>query len=169
MAAYTRSSRESSFDQLRPELMLALREAIQAHSLGNETEIIMCCETACVRKDLGAMAFLLGDEGDAVYHTAMLITPNYLMWARSGDHSKTVAAAARLKDIRVTVYEPRLIKDAGLDISGWLSTAKRRIHGYVGLGPEAAAQKFCEEVKKAMDKANPPKPKRGFLASLLGR
>lgn len=167
MAAYTRSTRECSIDQLRPELSRALREYIQTHAVGNETEIIMCCETTSVKKETGALSFLMESGPDAVSYTAMLITADRLMWARSGDKSKTVVVSANLKDIRVNVFDSSILKDTGLEINGYPMGAKWRHRGYIGLGPEPAAQKFCEEVRKAAEKANPPaKGWRGLFSFL---
>jgi len=54
MGDYTRSTRECSVGQVRPELHLALEEYFQKNSLGNlEAETLLCCETVSEKKESG--------------------------------------------------------------------------------------------------------------------
>ncbi len=154
MADYTRFTRECSFGQLRPELIRALRDHIQSQKLGNvETDVLMCCETASERKSASRLAFLAGGKADTLVYTAMLVTPQWLIWARSGDLSGMVVSSAKLQDIQVKAFASRLTRDTGLQVSGYIGESKQRVRGYIGLGPEEAARAFCEQVMKAVERA----------------
>jgi hypothetical protein len=98
----------------------------------------------------------------------MLLTPQWLIWVRRGDQSGTVLTAANLKEIQVRTYVSILAKDNGLEIFGYIGDAKSRMRGYVGMGAELAAQKFCEEVQKAITNVNPP-PQKGWPKWLGGQ
>jgi len=89
----------------------------------------------------------------------MLFTSQWLIWVRSGDQSGTLLTAANLKEIQVKPYKSKLMKDTGLEISGYVGDSKNRVRGYVGMGSELSAQKFCEEVKKTIIKVKPPSKK----------
>jgi len=67
--------------------------------------------------------------------------------------------AANLKDLQVRAYTSMFAKDTGLEIFGYISDSKSNVWGYIGMGAEADAQNFCEEVRKAITQANPPTKK----------
>jgi hypothetical protein len=165
MSAYIRFTRECSFGQLRPELVRAIREYAQNHrELGNvEVEALMCCETTSEKKSTGALAALLGDDPDTILYTGMLVTPQWLIWARNGDQSGSVVSSAKLQDVQVRAFASRLVKDTGMQVSGYVGNSKGRVRGYIGMGPEPAAQKFCEQVQKAIEKASPKPAKKRRL------
>ncbi|HEX2994718.1 MAG TPA: hypothetical protein VHP14_07840, partial [Anaerolineales bacterium] len=72
-----------------------------------------------------------------------------------------------LEQIRARFYIAPLTKDTSLEIVGYIGDAKIRMRGYIGMGAEPAAQKFCEEVRQAIDKVNPP-TKKGLFGWLRG-
>ena len=162
MSDYVRFTRECSFGQLRPELVRALREYAQNHrELGNvEVEVLMCCETASEKKRAGALAARLGDDPDTILYTGMLVTPQWLVWARFGDKSGISVYSAKLQDVQVRAFASRLVKDTGMEVSGYIGDSKGRVRGYIGMGPEPAAQKFREQVQKAIEKVNPKPTKK---------
>ncbi len=165
MSDYVRFTRECSFGQLRPELAWAIREYAQNHrELGNvEVEVLMCCETTSERKRTGALAALIEGDPDTVLYTGMLVTPQWLIWARSGDKSGIRVSSAKLLDIQVRAFASRLVKDAGIEVSGYIGDSKGRVRGYIGMGPEPAAQQFCDQVQKAIEKATPKPAKKRRL------
>jgi len=162
MSDYVRFTRECSFGQLRPELVRALREYAQNHrELGNvEVEVLMCCETTSEKKRAGALAARLGDDPDTILYTGMLVTPQWLVWARFGDESGISVYSAKLQDVQVRAFASRLVKDTGMEVSGYIGDSKGRVRGYIGMGPEPAAQKFREQVQKAIEKVNPKPTKK---------
>ena len=165
MSDYIRTTRGCPVSQLRPELLKAVRDYFREQELGDViTETRMCCETISKRKDAGQRP---SNKTDATVYTGMLVTSQILLWVRSGDRSGIRLTASNLKEIQVRVYSSRLANDAGLEISGYVMGARGRVRGYVGMGPELAAQNFCEEVKRAIAEANPPRKRRlpGWLKS----
>jgi hypothetical protein len=155
---YTRSTRACTFELLQPALRQALRAYFSEHELTDlESQILICCETQSRRENISTLAALLGEDRDEVYYLAALMTPEWLVWARSGDHSNIIVAAARLKDIKVWAHASLLVKDNGIDIEGFVDGSFSKIHGYIALGPEPAAEAFFETVEKAVKTANPPR------------
>ena len=162
MSDYNRTTRECPVNQLHPELRQAVQNYFQKHELGDpETETLMCCETVSTRKSSGWVGTLLNGGEDTTIHTGMLLTSEWLIWVRKGDQSSTVLNAASLKEIQVKAYLSLLNKDNGLEITGYTRDSQGRARGYVGMGTELAAQRFCEEVEKAVAKVKPPAEK-GF-------
>ena len=158
MNNYKRQTRACTFEELQPALQQALRAYFSKHELtGLETQILICCETRSERQKTSALETLLGEDRDLVYYLAAFMTPEWLVWARSGDHTKTVVVAAKLKDIHVRPMAFLMVKDTGLNIEGFVDGSFSKIHGYIGLGPEPAAEEFCKVVEDAVEVANPPR------------
>lgn len=157
MSNYNRTTRECPVSQLQPDLRQAIQNYFREQNLGDpETETLMCCETVSTRKSTGWLGSLLTSGEDTTIHTGMLFTAEALIWARKGDRSTVALTAASLKEIQVRVHASLIDRDHGLDINGFVRDAKSRASGYIGMGPEPAAQKFCEEVEKAVAKLKPP-------------
>jgi hypothetical protein len=155
---YKRSTRACNFEELQTTLQQALRAYFSQHELTDvEAQILMCCETLSERQNTSALATLLGEDPDRVYYLAALVTPEWLVWARSGDHTKTTVVAARLKDIHVKQMVSLLLKDNGIDIDGFVDGFFSKIHGYIGLGPEPAAEEFWKALEQAHKAVNPPR------------
>ena len=160
MSDYNRTTRECSMSQLHPELRLAIRSYFEEHNLGDlEAETLMCCETISEKKNFGGLTSLLKGAEDTTIHTGILLTSQWLIWVRRGDQSGTVLNIANLKEIQARSYMSILTKDTGLEIFGYIGNSKGQVRGYVGMGTELAAQKFCEEVKKAISNVQPPTKK----------
>jgi hypothetical protein len=168
MSEYTRTTRECSVSQLHPELRQAIQNYFQEHKLGAlQAETLMCCETISRKKKADKMFSWLSGKADTTVYTGMLLTSQWLIWVHHGDQSGTLLNAADLKQIRAEFYTSPLTKDSGLEIVGFIGDAKNRVRGYVGMGADLAAQKFCEEVKQAITRANPP-TKKGLFKWLTG-
>jgi len=159
MSDYNRTTRECSVSQLHPEIRQAIQSYFKEHELGNpQAETLMCCETISEKKDFGRLVSLLKGPEETTIHMGMLLTSQWLIWVRKGDQSGIVLNTADLKEIQVREYASIFAPDTGLEISGYIGESKRQARGYVGMGTEAAAQKFLEEVQKAITAANPPPP-----------
>lgn len=157
MSDYNRTTRECPVSQLHPELLRAIQSYFMEHQLGDlETETLLCCETVSTKKDFGKLAALLKGALDTTIHMGMLLTSQQLIWVRKGDRSGILLTAANLKDIQVRAYSSILTKDTGLEIFGYIGDSNGNVRGYVGMGAEADAQKFCEEVRKAVANVQPP-------------
>ena len=160
MSDYNRTTRKCSVSQLHPELRHAIRNYFQQHSLGDPiAETLRCCETISEKKSVSRLVSWLNDNSDTTIHTGMLLTSQSLIWVRRGDRSGTLLTAASLKEISVEAHTSMLTKDHGLEVSGYMEGSNKPMRGYIGMGQEIAAQEFCEEVKQAVIKANPPLPK----------
>lgn len=158
MNNYNRYTRVCAFGELQPALQQALRAYISERELIDvEAQILICCETVSKRTKTNALAMWLGEDRDLVYYLAAFVTPEWFVWARCGDHTKTTVAAAKLKDIHVRPLASLLLKDNGIDIEGFVDGSFTKVHGYIGLGPEPAAEVFWKAVEQAVETANPPR------------
>lgn len=157
MSRYKRFTRECTLEQLKPTLLEAIRKHLQARGLAEEeAQVVMCCETVSRRQPATGLSALVKEDTDEIYYTGALFTPQWLVWVRSSEKSGTAVISARLKQIRVRPFASLLVSDNGLEVSGMVGDPLAHVQGYIGLGPESAARKFCEAVKLAVDKVNPP-------------
>jgi hypothetical protein len=162
MSNYQRSTRECSVTQLNPELRRAMLEYFQTHNLGElETEVIACCETNAEKKPGSWLSDWLEPGSDATVFTGIVLTAQSLVWARTREKASVLVVGADLMNIRTRAHVSFFSKDLGLEVTGLIENSKNNIHGIIGLGPEPAAQKFCDEVAQAIEKINPA-PVRKF-------
>jgi hypothetical protein len=169
MSEYVRTTRECFLSQLQPELLRAIQNYVLEHKMGNlQSENIICCETISIKKRTKNTVSWLTGKSDSRIFTAVLLTSQWLIWANYGDESGVRVNAASLHEIRAEFYTSLLTKDAGLEVVGFVGDANTRIHGYIGMGNDPAAQKFCEEVKQAIIEANPSAQKDIFSKWLSG-
>jgi hypothetical protein len=134
-----------------------MRDYIENQKLvGIENEILMCCETTSEQKthnkSSGLLTWLGEDDPDTIVYTGMFVTSQWLVWARIGDKSGTLVTSAHLRNVKVKPFSSKLTEDTGLEVSGFIGDAPGRVKGYIGMGPEDAAQRFCAEVVQAADK-----------------
>jgi hypothetical protein len=161
MSDYNRTTRACPVSQLRPELRQALRDYFQEQQLGDpDAETILCCETTSTRKSTDGLVAWLNHYPETTIYTALLLTAEWLIWVRHGDKSGTHLTAASLNTISAQEYASLLTRDTGLEVRGYIVGSKSPMRGYIGLGPEPAAQQFCTAVKEAISKANPPSPSK---------
>ncbi len=159
MSEYTRTTRECSVDQLHPEIFRAIQQYFQEHKLGHlQSETIACCETISEkRKDSW-----LNSKQDKTIYTGMLLTSDWLIWVHYGDRSGIRLNVANLKEIGADYHTSLFTKDSGLEIAGYLGDTKDRVRGYIAMGTGPATEKFCEEVRQAVNKINPPSSNKPF-------
>jgi hypothetical protein len=145
-----------------------MQEYFQAHNLGEvEAETLLCCETVSEKKAGSLLSGWLETDMDTTTYIDLVLTAQSLVWARSGDRSGLHVVGAKLMNIRTRSQVSLFSKDFGLEINGLIEDAKSNIRGIIGLGPEPAAQKFCDEVYQAIEKINPT-PVRKFPAWMGG-
>jgi hypothetical protein len=163
MSSYIRSTRECTLSQLHPMLSQALREYFQTHGLGDpDTEIRFCCETFSGKHSPGKLASFLEDGSDTTSHLALLLTTDWFIWASTGDRSGTVVFGTRLKGLQVKAFIAKRTNNMQLEVLGMIGGTRDLAKGILEMGPEPAAQKFCEEVIQSVNKVTPP-AKKGRL------
>jgi hypothetical protein len=168
MSSYIRTTRECSVSQLQSNLSQALRDYFQKHSLGDlDNDIRICCETIAEKQNPGSLTALLEGNPDTTIHLATILTADWLVWVRSGDKSGTAVSGARLRVIKVKAFISRRTKNMQLEISGFINNSKEYVRGNLEMGPDLAAQKFCDEVGQAISKVTPP-PKRKWFGLMSG-
>jgi hypothetical protein len=163
MSGFIRTTRECSVSQIHPGLSQAIQEYFQTHQLGDPAiEIRLCCETIAEKRNHGKLASFLEGDPDTTNHLALLLTTEWLIWAHYGDRSGTVVSGAKLKGLQVKAFTLKRTKNMQLEISGMIGGTKDYVRGNLEMGPELAAQKFCEEVMQAVNQVTPP-AKKGRL------
>lgn len=159
MSEYIRTTRECSVNQLHPELLRSMQSYFEQHALGHlQSETLACCETISRKK---AGSWLSGKQDSTIY-TGILLTSEWLIWVHYGDESGILLNAADLKEIRARYHVSLFTKDASLEIAGYINGANALVHGYIALERGPVAEKFCEEVREASNKANPPNRNKPF-------
>ena len=161
MSDYERTSRECvTINQLRPELVSAIRAFLEKNDLKNiESEIVMCCETTSTKRRKGLFDGLLGGDPDPVHYIGVLITPTWLIWGRNGAKYGTAVSSARTSEIEIPKTDLRLQQmglnnsQDGISIFGFINGSAERASAYIGLGKESAALRFIEILKDTIAKA----------------
>lgn len=153
MGDYVRTTREATFDNLNPNLITALRTHIEKHELGDiNSALLMCCETTSSKQKKG----LFGGKSEVIL-VAVILTPQWLIWAVSKDNESAGVLSAQLRNIQVQDYETsemnKLIQDTGVNISGIGTDAVNLGSAFIGFGAEPAAQKFRALLKETHAKA----------------
>ena len=163
MSDYNRTTRACSVEQLHPELLQTIRDYFQKNELGDlQAEALACCETVSTRKNIGKLAFWLSGNPDTTVHVDIVLTSQFLIWVHHGDKTGMRVNAANLRNIRTEYYMSLSKKEANLSIMGFISDAKSGVRGTIALGPEPAAEKFCDDVRQAILKINPPARRKLF-------
>ena len=160
MSDYTRTTRECTVSQLRPELFLAVRNYLREHNLGDPgTETLLCYETTSRKREANWLISWMNDGADTTIDMVVLFTSGWLIWVRSGDRSGVQLSSADLKQIAVRIYISLLAKEYGMEISGHIEGTKGMMRGVIAMESSSIAQTFCDELNKAIDKVNPPAQK----------
>ncbi|HEX8249665.1 MAG TPA: hypothetical protein VF599_15920 [Pyrinomonadaceae bacterium] len=153
MREYQRTTRECSFNDFQPEIIRAIRKYAEKYELGNiEEDVLMCAETVSEKIKQGFFSKIFGGA-DYAHNVSMLVAPERLVWCTLNSRNEAVVSAARLSEIEIADFESNLIEDSGLDVFGFINRSPERVKAFLGLGAEAAAQKFRETLKDAAAKA----------------
>lgn len=167
MSDYRRTTRECSIVQLRPDLARVIRDYAQQQQWSNlEAEVVMCCETTSEKISTNRLDAVLNGDVDEITTLALIVTPQRLIWARSGERAGASAASAQLKEVHLKIFTPKHTQDVGLDVYGRMEGTRAKVGGRLTLGSGPAAQKFCAEVMRAIDDLTPlstEKPRRKWF------
>jgi len=162
MDEYDRTTREcANLNYMRPELADAIRRHLVENELtALEVEAILCCETTSTKRKVTLVDRLLFGNPDKIHHEGILLTPAWLIWARSGEKYGTSVSFARLSEIELLNTSEELRKmnakivPEGIWVFGLISRLPKRATIFIGLGQEPAAQKLREVLKEAIKKAH---------------
>jgi hypothetical protein len=152
MNAYTRFTRECTFEDMACELHTAICEHIEKYQLGEiESSHPICFETISTCRKTGLFA-----NGDTTTITGMLITPQLLVWT-SEKNGKPVVMSALLRNIYVQDFENtamyRVNPDSGINIYARYTDVTKQGQSFIGLGTDPAGEKFRLALQHAIQKA----------------
>jgi len=157
MGEWNRSTRESSLESLRPEIVGAINQHIELYNLGPIlNDYLICVETRSTKKKKGLFS---GGDGRPIIVTA-ITTPRWLVWVV--EEKGVTALSVRLQDMVAVDYKDtpgyKLIPDSGIDITGTITGRigvddNQRTSSFIGLGEEPAAIKFKETLLRSVREA----------------
>jgi hypothetical protein len=161
MSKYRRTTRECTLDQLRPELVEAIRTYAQQQHWDNlDADVLACCETTTEKISANRLDAFLHSDVDPITYTALIATPQRLIWAHSGEHAGTGAASAQYKDMRLKIFTPKHTQDIAVDVYAHMDGTRQTAGGRLMLDSGPDARKFCEAVMRATDVLYPPEVKK---------
>lgn len=142
MAAYTRTTRECTWQTMQPVLATAVADYLETHQLTHITDAaLLCIETVSTKPGQGL--FRRKKEELLV---GVMLAPPWLLWATSQNRQTAVVTAVLLNQIALQAYETspmyQLMPDSGININGLRTDSVALGSTFIGLGPEPAAQKF---------------------------
>jgi hypothetical protein len=150
MRDYNRTTRACAFRELPAEIGAAFAAYAEKNEIENlEAAVTLCVETAAEKIEKGFFARLFGPGAAYAVRTAMLLTPERLLWCTLDAHGRAVVSAARWREIEVTDFSSNLVEDAGLDVFGFVDGSSERVQVFLGLGAEPAAEEFRRLAKQA--------------------
>ena len=153
MNAYVRSTRESTFAGLHPELVTAIRKHIEKYKLGDvESSLLLCCETTSSIKKTGLLK-----KNTETFIEGMLITAQFLVWTDRVKGDKTIVRSAWLRNIDAKDFENTAMfqvnPDSGMNITGRYTDVTKQGQSFIGLGTDPAGEKFRQVLQHAIQKA----------------
>lgn len=151
MPTYRRTTRLCSPEELRPELA----RLVEAHLRAHPGEVLLCCETTADKIEGARFSAWSDDTRDTHSCLALVLTPDRLIWARSGDHTAPGCHFVRLINVRIKITHPWKSNDFAVDVYGRMADTKTITGGKLTLGPGPEAERFCVAVGEAMEHYNP--------------
>jgi hypothetical protein len=153
MTDYLRSTRECSLSDLPSDLLDAIRSHSIKYHLGDiEHDAVICCETTSKnRRVTGILNRVLSGDPDPVRTTAIVITPQWFIGARTGSRSGIFAFSARLSDIKAREFEePEPLGDRGIVISGKMTDIPQPMESWWGLGTGPASERLKQVLARSL-------------------
>jgi hypothetical protein len=146
---YDRKTRICQLSDLRPDHQQAIAEHCTLYNLGDlGGQARLCGETISEKKQQGLMSRLTGG-GDRLIYASVIITPPWLIWVVSTEKQKPVVLSAKLNEIEVTHYDPRLIPDYGLNILARPTDTTEHGSHFIGLSEDDAGKRLHDEIMQA--------------------
>lgn len=158
MLFYKRTTRRCSFGQLRPEMIAAIRARVAEAEMGDvEASLLMCCEVAAEKQKARGLRLPGSDpDPDRSHHLGIVLTPEWLIWCRSGPKAGVSVSAARLRDIEVRDLQDEFkgsrvsMEDTGVSVFGFVNRSAERVTAFIGLGPDAAGEALRAALRQAV-------------------
>ena len=158
MSPYKRSTRQCNFNELRYELITAIRDHQKRYRLtGEDIQPLACIETTS--RDLSDPGFFDRLRGNTkrTNITTIFMTPTMVYWGLSDTRKLVIILSARLAEIEVKDYEEtdsfQKREDEGLELTGRANGGQKKGTYFIGLGLEPAAVEFRQILKDAALKA----------------
>jgi len=154
MGDYNRSTRELPFETLPPAMSVALKAHIEQYELGDVlSDVLICIEATSEKIKKG----LFAGPGPKVMKVGVVLTKRWLFEIRAADNESPYARSLRLADIVVENHEKsafaRMMPDTGVHITGQATGATEGGTSFIGLGKDAAGEKFKEMFIRAVQEA----------------
>ena len=160
MQSYQRNTYECNFHEIQFELIESIREHTMQHQLGQvEKELLICCETASYNKKVtGFLGSPIAGVTDPVRYTAILVSPEWFIAARTATETGTYTISAKLADIEMREYEMTHPEaNMGIVIFGYLTGIAEPAESMWGLGPGKASEKLKAVLREGIEKARATK------------
>jgi hypothetical protein len=154
MGNYNRSTREVTLASFSPEIMDALNKHIELHNLGSVLDNILICVDSNSEK---IKKGLFSGPGAKSVKAVMILTPRWFLEIIKSDNEAAFARSMQLTDTVVTDYEKSpfyaKIPDTGVEITGHFANASEASSSFIGLGKDAAGEKFKGMLIEAVQNA----------------
>jgi hypothetical protein len=153
MNAYIRSTRECTFADFPPQVVIAIRKHIEKYQLEDiESSYLICCETTSTSRKTG-----LFTGGPETTITGMIVTALVLVWTNGKKKDKPSVRSAWLRNIDAQDFENtamyRVNPDSGINIAGRYTDVTKQGQAFIGLGSDPAGEKFRQVLQHAIQKA----------------
>jgi hypothetical protein len=152
MREWMRTTKETPFESLPPELAAAIHEHIEQYHLGpilSDTLMSVQTDSEKIKKGLFGRA--------ETVQVGAIVTPRWLVWASHGTKAPTAVLSAQLSNISIQDYAQtpfvKMIADSGIEVSGRFTDVTENISAFIGLEESLAGKRFKEIVIKAVQDA----------------
>ncbi|MBI3161269.1 MAG: hypothetical protein HYZ23_02105 [Chloroflexi bacterium] len=154
MGDYNRSTRETTIANLPSETTDALNKHIERYELGSILDDALICVEANSEK---IKKGLFSGPGAKVVKSVIILTPRWLLEVVKADNDAAFARSAQLTDITISDYEKSpfyaKIPDTGVQVSGRYTDTSESSTSFIGLGKDAAGEKFKSMLIEAVQDA----------------
>ena len=154
MGDYNRSTRELTLEILPAAMSAVLKAHIEHYELGDVlSDVLICIEATSEKVKKG----LFAGPGPKVMKMGVVLTKRWLFEIRAADNEAPYARSLRLADVVVEDYEKssfyKVIPDTGVNITGQATGATESGTSFIGLGKDAAGERFKETLIRAVQEA----------------
>lgn len=154
MGDYHRSTKELTLESLSADMSARLREHIEQYNLGDVlSDVLISIEATSEKIKKG----LFAGPGPKLMKMDVVLTKRWLFEIRSEDGKLPYARSLRLADVVVEDYEKspfyKMLPDVGVEITGLATGATESGTSFIGLGKDAAGEKFKQLLIQAVQDA----------------